>query len=73
MEKGADKDKASNIGRTPLDVAHANGHAKVAAYLRAAGEVKARSPQVAAEPDVPEDSDSDDSDLPSLEFLEPLG
>ena len=30
-------DKVTNEGYTPLDVAIAEGHAEVAAYLRAAG------------------------------------
>jgi len=37
VDWGADKDKATNDGYTPLMVAVEEGHAEVAAYLRAAG------------------------------------
>ena len=37
LEHGADIDKATSAGTTPLVVAEAAGHAEVAAYLRAAG------------------------------------
>ena len=36
-EQGADIDKAGDSGYTPLGAAIAEGHAEVAAYLRAAG------------------------------------
>ena len=37
VEHGADIDKPTSAGTTPLMVAEAAGHAEVAAYLRAAG------------------------------------
>ena len=37
VEQGAEKDKASDEGFSPLMVAVAHGRAEVAAYLRAAG------------------------------------
>jgi len=37
VEQGADFDKATSAGITPLMAAEALGHAEVAAYLRAAG------------------------------------
>ena len=37
VEQGADMDKGRSGGNTTLMVAEAQGHAEVAAYLRAAG------------------------------------
>jgi len=58
VEQGADIDKATSAGTTPLMIAEAAGHVEVAAYLRAAGAIEEEDDEEEEDDDEEEEEES---------------